>query len=138
MRAARHPLALVVLVGLGLLACRPDVPGRDCKTNADCFTHEVCTNGTCADAPVSGGAGGAGGAGGTAVGGTPVGGAPVGGMPTGGTARVTGGLSVFTFLRVRTWLAMDTPAPLARDAAALARLEGLEAHARSAEKRLPE
>jgi phosphoribosyl-ATP pyrophosphohydrolase/phosphoribosyl-AMP cyclohydrolase/histidinol dehydrogenase len=59
-------------------------------------------------------------------------------LPTGGTARVTGGLSVFTFLRVRTWLAMDTPAPLARDAAALARLEGLEAHARSAEKRLPE
>ena len=57
-------------------------------------------------------------------------------LPTGGTARATGGLSVFTFLRVRTWLAMDTPDALARDAAALARLEGLEGHARSAERRL--
>jgi phosphoribosyl-ATP pyrophosphohydrolase/phosphoribosyl-AMP cyclohydrolase/histidinol dehydrogenase len=63
-------------------------------------------------------------------------------LPTGGTARYSGGLSVFTFLRVRTWLRMDhgeTPAAqaLARDAAALARLEGLEAHARAAERRLP-
>jgi len=57
-------------------------------------------------------------------------------LPTGGTARQTGGLSVFTFLRVRTWLRMDAPAELARDAAALARLEGLEGHARSAERRL--
>lgn len=57
-------------------------------------------------------------------------------LPTGGTARATGGLSVFTFLRVRTWLRVDAPAALARDAAALARLEGLEGHARSAERRL--
>jgi phosphoribosyl-ATP pyrophosphohydrolase/phosphoribosyl-AMP cyclohydrolase/histidinol dehydrogenase len=57
-------------------------------------------------------------------------------LPTGGTARLTGGLSVFTFLRIRTWLRMDAPAELARDAAALARLEGLEGHARSAERRL--
>jgi phosphoribosyl-ATP pyrophosphohydrolase/phosphoribosyl-AMP cyclohydrolase/histidinol dehydrogenase len=57
-------------------------------------------------------------------------------LPTGGTARHVGGLSVFTFLRVRTWMAMDAPGPLARDAAALARLEGLEGHARSAERRL--
>jgi histidinol dehydrogenase len=45
---------------------------------------------------------------------------------------------VQTFLRVRTWLALDDPegaAALARDAAALARLEGLEGHARSAERR---
>jgi histidinol dehydrogenase len=28
-------------------------------------------------------------------------------LPTGGTARYTGGLSVFTFLRVRTWMRMD-------------------------------
>jgi phosphoribosyl-ATP pyrophosphohydrolase/phosphoribosyl-AMP cyclohydrolase/histidinol dehydrogenase len=56
-------------------------------------------------------------------------------LPTGGTARHTGGLSVFTFLRVRTWLRMDAPAALAADAAALARLEGLEAHARAAERR---
>ncbi len=58
-------------------------------------------------------------------------------LPTGGTARSTGGLSVFTFLRVRTWLAMENPAELCRDAAALARLEGLEGHARSAERRIP-
>lgn len=56
-------------------------------------------------------------------------------LPTGGTARYTGGLSVFTFLRVRTWLRMDDPRALAADAAALARLEGLEGHARSAERR---
>ena len=73
MRFAARPRTLALLAGLGLLACRPDVPGRDCKTNADCFTHEVCTDGTCADAPVSVGAGGAGG--------TPVGGTPVGGTP---------------------------------------------------------
>ncbi|GMV38610.1 MAG: histidinol dehydrogenase [Myxococcales bacterium] len=61
-------------------------------------------------------------------------------LPTGGTARFTGGLSVLTFLALRTWLAIDDPAlaaPLARDAIALARLEGLEAHARAAEMRLP-
>lgn len=61
-------------------------------------------------------------------------------LPTGGTARFTGGLSVMTFLALRTWLAIEDPelaAPLARDAVALARLEGLEAHARAAERRLP-
>ena len=59
-------------------------------------------------------------------------------LPTGGTARSTGGLSVFTFLRVRTFIRLDAPAPEAvyRDAAAFARMEGLEAHARSAEKRV--
>ncbi len=60
-------------------------------------------------------------------------------LPTGGTARWTGGLSVLTFLRVRTWLRIDDErgAPeLARDAALLARMEGLEAHARAAEARL--
>jgi len=59
-------------------------------------------------------------------------------LPTGATARARGGLSVFTFLRVRTWLRIDDRtalADMARDAAALARLEGLEAHARSAERR---
>ncbi|MGM0574586.1 MAG: histidinol dehydrogenase [Myxococcota bacterium] len=62
-------------------------------------------------------------------------------LPTGSTARFTGGLSVLDFLRVRTWMRIDDPAaaaPLARDAARLARLEGLEGHARSAERRLPE
>jgi phosphoribosyl-ATP pyrophosphohydrolase/phosphoribosyl-AMP cyclohydrolase/histidinol dehydrogenase len=60
-------------------------------------------------------------------------------LPTGGTARYTGGLSVLTFLRVRTWLRIDDLAAasaLAHDAAALARHEGLEAHARAAERRL--
>lgn len=59
-------------------------------------------------------------------------------LPTGGTARFSGGLSVLDFLRVRTWLAIDDPAEartLVDDAAALARHEGLEAHARSAERR---
>ncbi len=60
-------------------------------------------------------------------------------LPTGGTARFTGGLSVLSFLRRPTWLRLE-PGPerdlLARDAAALARMEGLEAHARAAEKRL--
>lgn len=57
-------------------------------------------------------------------------------LPTGGIARNKGGLSVFDFLRIRTWMRVDRPeeiGPMARDAADLARLEGLEAHARSAE-----
>jgi len=60
-------------------------------------------------------------------------------LPTAGTARSNGGLSVYTFLRVRTWLRIDDSAaarPLVEDAAWLARAEGLEAHARSAEQRL--
>ena len=61
-------------------------------------------------------------------------------LPTGGTARYTGGLSVFSFLRIRTWMRVDDTAasePAVRDAVHLARLEGLEGHARAAEKRLP-
>jgi phosphoribosyl-ATP pyrophosphohydrolase/phosphoribosyl-AMP cyclohydrolase/histidinol dehydrogenase len=60
-------------------------------------------------------------------------------LPTGGVARFKGGLSVLDFLRVRTWLELETgerAAEMARDAAALARLEGLEAHARAAERRI--
>lgn len=60
-------------------------------------------------------------------------------LPTGGTARFRAGLSVFTFLRARTWLRIDdgpASAPLVRDAGALARLESLDAHARAAEARL--
>jgi phosphoribosyl-ATP pyrophosphohydrolase/phosphoribosyl-AMP cyclohydrolase/histidinol dehydrogenase len=57
-------------------------------------------------------------------------------LPTGGTARSCGGLSVLTFLRVRTWLRLDAVSPdLRHDSTALARLEGLEAHARAAERR---
>lgn len=57
-------------------------------------------------------------------------------LPTGRTGRVRGGLCVFDFLRVRTWLRMDAPAAMAADAVALGRIEGLEGHARSAERRL--
>ncbi len=56
-------------------------------------------------------------------------------LPTGGTARFGAGLSVLTFLRVRSWLRVDdskAAEALAEDAAILARAEGLEAHARSA------
>jgi len=53
-------------------------------------------------------------------------------LPTGGGARFSGGLSVLTFLKASTWLAMDSPEPLIEDTARMARLEGLEAHARAA------
>ncbi|MFC1529685.1 histidinol dehydrogenase [Gemmatimonadota bacterium] len=58
-------------------------------------------------------------------------------LPTGGTARFTGGLSVITFLRIRTWLKVDGSLPevAADDIEALARIEGLEAHARAAAMR---
>jgi phosphoribosyl-ATP pyrophosphohydrolase/phosphoribosyl-AMP cyclohydrolase/histidinol dehydrogenase len=61
-------------------------------------------------------------------------------LPTGGSSRFRAGLSVFTFLRARTWLRVDDPTaatPIIADAAALGRIEGLEAHARSAERRHP-
>jgi phosphoribosyl-ATP pyrophosphohydrolase/phosphoribosyl-AMP cyclohydrolase/histidinol dehydrogenase len=60
-------------------------------------------------------------------------------LPTGGTARFTGGLSVLTFLRMRTWLQvdrLDAAGPIVEDAVTLARLEGLEGHARAAERRI--
>ena len=53
-------------------------------------------------------------------------------LPTGGTSRFRAGLSVFTFLRARTWLAVDDPEAIRHDAAALARIESLEGHARAA------
>lgn len=56
-------------------------------------------------------------------------------LPTGGAARFAAGLSVLAFLRARTWLEMDEGGELARESAALARIEGLEAHARAAERR---
>ncbi len=59
-------------------------------------------------------------------------------LPTGGTARSVGALSVATFLRVQTWLELDRiteAAPMVADTVALARMEGLEAHARAAELR---
>jgi phosphoribosyl-ATP pyrophosphohydrolase/phosphoribosyl-AMP cyclohydrolase/histidinol dehydrogenase len=58
-------------------------------------------------------------------------------LPTSGRARSSGGLSVFDFLRIRTWLRIDSPdGELIADTATLARAEGLQAHAVSAEQRL--
>ncbi|MGB0647089.1 MAG: histidinol dehydrogenase, partial [Bradymonadia bacterium] len=59
-------------------------------------------------------------------------------LPTGGTARFSGGLSVFNFLRVRTWMRIDEPAEskqLVSDAQALAEVEGLWGHKRAAQLR---
>lgn len=59
-------------------------------------------------------------------------------LPTGASVRGTTGLSVLTFLKVRTWLRIDDPAAageLAGDSVWFARAEGLEGHARSAERR---
>jgi phosphoribosyl-ATP pyrophosphohydrolase/phosphoribosyl-AMP cyclohydrolase/histidinol dehydrogenase len=59
-------------------------------------------------------------------------------LPTGGTARSFAGLSVFTFLRPRTWLRIDdaeAARQMAEDAARLARMEGLAAHERAAQRR---
>jgi phosphoribosyl-ATP pyrophosphohydrolase/phosphoribosyl-AMP cyclohydrolase/histidinol dehydrogenase len=62
-------------------------------------------------------------------------------LPTSGTGRSFGGLSVMSFLRVRTWLDIQDiksePAQqLVQDSVDLALLEGLHGHARSAQKRL--
>ena len=59
-------------------------------------------------------------------------------LPTGGTGRYTGGLSVFNFLRIRTWMRIDNKEEcqeMVEDSVRMARLEGLEGHARAAEKR---
>ncbi len=59
-------------------------------------------------------------------------------LPTGGSARVGGGLSVLDFIRVRTWISSTGSRPSAsimKETALLARVEGLEAHARAAEVR---
>ena len=60
-------------------------------------------------------------------------------LPTGGTSRFRAGLSVFSFLRTRTWLRIDDPISARAsflDASSLARLECLEGHARSADSRV--
>jgi phosphoribosyl-ATP pyrophosphohydrolase/phosphoribosyl-AMP cyclohydrolase/histidinol dehydrogenase len=62
-------------------------------------------------------------------------------LPTGGVARFQGGLSVLDFVRVHTWLRLDDAdgaRQTVEDSIRLARMEGLEAHARAAELRLPE
>eukprot|EP01123_Difflugia_compressa_P003765 TRINITY_DN15071_c0_g1_i1.p1 TRINITY_DN15071_c0_g1~~TRINITY_DN15071_c0_g1_i1.p1 ORF type:complete len:1461 (+),score=305.36 TRINITY_DN15071_c0_g1_i1:570-4385(+) len=60
-------------------------------------------------------------------------------LPTRGTARYVGGLSVFTFLRVRTWLTVNpdsSSSQLVQDAAHLGQLEGLVGHAAAATIRM--
>lgn len=60
-------------------------------------------------------------------------------LPTSCTAKYTGGLSVHTFLRKTTWMRIDDQAAAQQqisDSVILARLEGLEGHARAAEHRL--
>lgn len=63
MRTLRRGAAIVLL----LAACRPETPGRDCTSSADCFREEVCASGTCIaradEAPVGGGEAGGGTAG---------------------------------------------------------------------------
>jgi histidinol dehydrogenase len=58
-------------------------------------------------------------------------------LPTNGTARFSSGLSVLTFLKIRTFLrCSDTPSEsLIRDTGVLARAEGLAAHAQAAQAR---
>lgn len=61
-------------------------------------------------------------------------------LPTGGTARFQAGLSVLDFLRLRSWMQIDTiceAGPLIEDASRLAELEGLAGHRASARTRLP-
>ena len=60
-------------------------------------------------------------------------------LPTDGAARFTGGVSTLTFMKAITvqQVSREAAAALAAPAAALARLEGLEAHARAAEARVP-
>ncbi len=57
-------------------------------------------------------------------------------LPTAGGARHQSGLSVLTFLRAPTWSRLDDPGALIDDTVHLARLEGLEAHARAAGLRI--
>ncbi|MFG0285058.1 MAG: histidinol dehydrogenase [Phycisphaerales bacterium JB039] len=58
-------------------------------------------------------------------------------LPTAGTAAHASGLSVLTFLTLRTWLrATPGATALCTESARLARMEGLEAHARAAEARM--
>lgn len=59
-------------------------------------------------------------------------------LPTRGAARYSGGLSVHKFLKVLTWQRMTREASreLAPVTARISRLEGMEAHARTADERM--
>ena len=56
-------------------------------------------------------------------------------LPTGGHARHSAGLSVFTFLRIRTFLGGTAGPAVLSDVEHLAKLEGLPGHARAASLR---
>jgi len=59
-------------------------------------------------------------------------------LPTGRSARFGGGLSVFNFLAIRTWLQIDNLQKsdiLLNDAVSLAEIEGLYGHAEAAKRR---
>ncbi|MEO6748778.1 MAG: histidinol dehydrogenase [Casimicrobiaceae bacterium] len=59
-------------------------------------------------------------------------------LPTKGAARYSGGLSVHKFLKTLTWQKMtrDATRTIAQVSARISRLEGMEAHARTADERL--
>jgi sulfopropanediol 3-dehydrogenase len=59
-------------------------------------------------------------------------------LPTKGAARYSGGLSVHKFLKTLTWQRMtrDATRQIAAVSARVSRLEGMEAHARTADDRL--
>ena len=59
-------------------------------------------------------------------------------LPTKGAARYSGGLSVHKFMKTLTWQRMDRVAvrQIAQVSARISRLEGMEAHARTADDRL--
>ncbi len=59
-------------------------------------------------------------------------------LPTSGAARYTGGLSVHKFLKIVTWqqATREGSKPVAIATARISRLEGMEAHARTADIRL--
>jgi sulfopropanediol 3-dehydrogenase len=59
-------------------------------------------------------------------------------LPTKGAARYSGGLSVHKFMKTLTWQKMTREASrdIAEVTARISRLEGMEAHARTADDRL--
>ena len=59
-------------------------------------------------------------------------------LPTKGAARYSGGLSVHKFMKTLTWQRMsrDAAKTIAQVSARISRLEGMEAHARTADERL--
>jgi sulfopropanediol 3-dehydrogenase len=59
-------------------------------------------------------------------------------LPTKGAARYSGGLSVHKFIKTVTWqrLTRDANRAIAQVTARISRLEGMEAHARTADDRL--